>query len=177
MKRNFKNHGSNACPLTTDGTMQVSILRALIASSSFNSLFSLAVLRPRYAMHAGKGRKDQKGGHNCWCAALVGAARENAIRKLSYCLPVLLDVERPFELQVLVLVVVGEHGGGLIVATADHTGGRGLGLDWGETDVRLLAVCALRKLWVVTYTSSRIRACRWCWASKSPGTDVSKSRK
>lgn len=48
----------------------------------------------------------------------------------SYCLPVLLDVERPLELQVLVLVVVGEHGGGLVVATAEHAGGRGLGLDW-----------------------------------------------
>lgn len=61
------------------------------------------------------------------------------------------------------------------MATADHAGGRGLGLDWEEGNVRLLAE-ALRELWAVTYTSSRIRACRWCWASKSPGTRISKSR-
>lgn len=63
---------------------------------------------------------------------MICAARENAIRNFSYCLPVLLDVERPLELQVLVLVVVGEHGGGLVVATADHARRCGLGLDWEE---------------------------------------------
>jgi len=64
----------------------------------------------------------------------------------SYCLPVLLDVERPLELQVLVLVVVGEHGGGLVVATAEHAGRRGLGLDWNETNIRLPVVGALGEL-------------------------------
>ena len=64
---------------------------------------------------------------------MIGAAREMLFVTSRTCLPVLLDVERPLELQVLVLVVVGEHGGGLVVAAADHAGGRGLGLDWGET--------------------------------------------
>lgn len=92
----------------------------------------------------------------------------------SYCLPVLLDVERPLELQVLVLVVVGEHGGGLVVATAEHAGGCGLGLDWEENNVRsLLVLCKARD--AVTHTSSRIRACPWCWASKSPGVRLARA--
>jgi hypothetical protein len=44
--------------------------------------------------------------------------------------PVLLDVERPFELQVGVLIVIDELGDGLVVATAEHARRRGLGLDW-----------------------------------------------
>lgn len=48
---------------------------------------------------------------------------------LSWCLPVLLDVEGPLELQVAVVVVVGELRDSLVVATAHHAGGSGLGLD------------------------------------------------
>jgi hypothetical protein len=36
------------------------------------------------------------------------------------CLPVLLDVKGPLELEVLVLVVVGEDGDGLVVAAEEH---------------------------------------------------------
>ena len=104
-----RNHERNASPLTTDGTMQLSIVRALIASSNFHSPLARRPAAPlRNARW--KGRKKTKGGRNCSCAALIGTAREYAIRNFSYCLPVLPDVERPLELQVLVLVVVGEHG-------------------------------------------------------------------
>jgi hypothetical protein len=43
--------------------------------------------------------------------------------------PVLLDVERPLELQMDVVVVVDELGDGLVVATAEHARRGGLGLD------------------------------------------------
>jgi hypothetical protein len=44
--------------------------------------------------------------------------------------PVLLDIERPLELQMGLVVIVDElrHGG--VVATAEHARGSGLGLDW-----------------------------------------------
>lgn len=89
---------------------------------------------------------------------------------LAYCLPVLLDVERPLELQVHVLVVVGEHGRGLVVAAAQHTSGCGFGLDWEM----LLDDWYVEGEDETTYTSSRIRACRWCLVSKSPVVEVSK---
>lgn len=44
-------------------------------------------------------------------------------------LPVLLDVERPLELQVGVVVVVGELGHGLVVPASQHAGRGGFGLD------------------------------------------------
>jgi hypothetical protein len=46
-------------------------------------------------------------------------------------LPVLLDVKGPLELEVLVLVVVGEDGDGLVVAAEEHARGCGFGLDFG----------------------------------------------
>lgn len=49
---------------------------------------------------------------------LVAVTLCSAVRL--HCLPVLLDVKGPLELQVLVLVVVGEHGDGFVVAAADH---------------------------------------------------------
>jgi hypothetical protein len=79
-------------------------------------------------MHAGK-EKDTI----CSCAHLtftIDPPGGIAICSFSCYLPVLLDVERPLELQVHVLVVVGEHGGSLVVATAEHAGRCGLGLDW-----------------------------------------------
>ena len=45
-------------------------------------------------------------------------------------LPILLDVEGPGELQVSLVVIVDELGDGGVVATAEHTGGSGFGLDW-----------------------------------------------
>jgi len=45
-------------------------------------------------------------------------------------LPVFLDVERPGELQMGLLVIVDELGDGGVVATAEHTGGSGFGFDW-----------------------------------------------
>lgn len=53
-------------------------------------------------------------------------------RPPSRLLPVLLDVEGPVELQECVLVVVHEFGDGLVVTAADHAGGCGFGLDWGD---------------------------------------------
>lgn len=49
---------------------------------------------------------------------------------LTLCLPVLLDVKGPLELEVLVLVVVGEDGDGLVVAAEEHARGCGFGLDF-----------------------------------------------
>jgi hypothetical protein len=46
--------------------------------------------------------------------------------------PVLLDIERPLELQMGVLVVVDELGDGLVVATAEHARRGGLGLNWED---------------------------------------------
>jgi hypothetical protein len=44
--------------------------------------------------------------------------------------PVLLDVERPLELQVSVVVIIDELGNGLVVATTEHTRRGGFGLDY-----------------------------------------------
>jgi hypothetical protein len=44
--------------------------------------------------------------------------------------PVLLDVERPLELQVGVVVIVDELGDGLVVAAAEHARGSGFRFDW-----------------------------------------------
>jgi hypothetical protein len=43
--------------------------------------------------------------------------------------PVLLNVEGPSELQVSLIVIINELGHGGVVATAEHAGGSGLGLD------------------------------------------------
>jgi hypothetical protein len=43
--------------------------------------------------------------------------------------PVLLDIERPFELQMGLVVVVDELGDGLVVAAAEQARRRSLGLD------------------------------------------------
>jgi hypothetical protein len=43
--------------------------------------------------------------------------------------PILLDIEGPLELQMGVVIIVDELGNGLIVATAEHAGWSGLGLD------------------------------------------------
>jgi hypothetical protein len=43
--------------------------------------------------------------------------------------PVLLDVKGPLELQMGVVVIVDELGDGLVVATAEHAGRSGFGLD------------------------------------------------
>lgn len=77
--------------------------------------------------------------------------------------PVLLDVERPLELQMCVVVIVDELGDSLVVATAEHAGGGGFGLD-----------CRYRQRGYVyaassyTYTSSRSMASPQCWDHKSP---------
>ena len=55
---------------------------------------------------------------------------------LTLCLPVLLDVKGPLELEVLVLVVVGEDGDGLVVAAEEHARGCGFGLDFEGVNVR-----------------------------------------
>ena len=47
----------------------------------------------------------------------------------NYPLPVLLDVERPLELQMGLVVVVDEFGNGGVVATAEHARGSGFGFD------------------------------------------------
>ena len=44
--------------------------------------------------------------------------------------PVLLDVERPLELQMGVVVIVDELGDGLVVAAEEHARGCGFGLDF-----------------------------------------------
>lgn len=43
--------------------------------------------------------------------------------------PVLLDVERPLELEVGLVVIVDKLGDGRVVAAAEHTRGSGLGFD------------------------------------------------
>jgi hypothetical protein len=48
---------------------------------------------------------------------------------MSSSFPVLLDIEGPLELQMGVVVVVDEFGDGLVVATTEHAGGSGFGLD------------------------------------------------
>lgn len=45
-------------------------------------------------------------------------------------LPFLLDLESPVELEMCVVVVVNELGDGLVFASGDHAGGRGIGLDY-----------------------------------------------
>jgi hypothetical protein len=44
--------------------------------------------------------------------------------------PVLLNVERPLELEMGLVVIVDELGDGGVVATAEHARGGGFGLDW-----------------------------------------------
>jgi hypothetical protein len=48
---------------------------------------------------------------------------------LSRLFPVLLDVERPLELQMDVVVVIDELGDGGVVATGEHAGRCSLGFD------------------------------------------------
>jgi hypothetical protein len=43
--------------------------------------------------------------------------------------PVLLDIERPLELEMSLVVIVYELGNGGVVATAEHARGSGLGFD------------------------------------------------
>lgn len=71
--------------------------------------------------------------------------------------PVLLDVERPLELQVSLVVVVDELGDSLVVAATEQTGGRSLGLDCA-----LLAWTPSDSIAMTPYTSSRTKACPPC---------------
>ena len=73
LKRNSKNDESYASPLTAGQCSLNSLCSHCLIC--FPLTFSLAVLRPRYAMHAGKDKKTKRG-HNCSCAALIGATRE-----------------------------------------------------------------------------------------------------
>jgi hypothetical protein len=52
------------------------------------------------------------------------------VQSFQYLFPVLLDVERPLELQMGLVVIVDELRNSGVVATAEHARWSGLGLDW-----------------------------------------------
>jgi hypothetical protein len=63
-------------------------------------------------------------------AAQLSQHRES--QEYPFRLPVLGDIERPFELQESVVIVINEAGGGIVVTTSDHAGGGLLLLDYWD---------------------------------------------
>jgi hypothetical protein len=109
----------------------------------------------------------QRDGH------LIVSSRNSQLSKTSSLTPsnrspVLLDVEGPLELQMGLVVVVDELGDGLVVAAAEHAGGRGLGLDCA-----MLVESPNHSIPMMPYISSRKKASPRCWVHSFPRPAVS----